>query len=279
MSGFPFYLDFIPHAQAPKTKLLVHTHAVYEVMYFYNGNCRYYVDGDWEPIEPGHLFITDGVTRHGPMLFPGCHRTIVHFDSMVVRPLLDQAAGVDLLQPFRELRCRLWKLEGCLQREAEDILERMVRFHNRDGLSAFNRLRHAFHELLLFIYDIAEASLVNRSAANPDRECHVRRAVDCIERHYAQELSLDRIAAEAHISKYHLTRIFKQETGMTVAQYVRAFRVAQAKALLLANRGRSLATIGQEVGFQQPSHFSAIFRQETGLSPEQYRRSIEMALQ
>lgn len=101
----------------------------------------------------------------------------------------------------------------------------------------------------------------------------LRRIVDYINEHLERDLTLAEIAAAAGMNPYHLSRAFKQETGLAPHQYVLRRRVERAKALL-AETELSIVEVGFRVGFQSQSHFTNIFRRLTGVTPRAFRRLL-----
>ena len=95
--------------------------------------------------------------------------------------------------------------------------------------------------------------------------------IEYIHDHLDAELSLDHLAAVAHVSPYHFARLFKNSTGLPPHQYVIARRVERAKELL-RERGRPpLAEVALEVGFADQSHFTRHFKRLVGVTPRQFR--------
>jgi len=89
--------------------------------------------------------------------------------------------------------------------------------------------------------------------------------------HLAEEFNLDRLAAQAGLSKFYFNRLFKSAMGVSPSQYLITLRIDKAKRLLRETKS-SVIDIGLEVGYTGPSHFAQLFRKETGLSPSDYRR-------
>lgn len=95
----------------------------------------------------------------------------------------------------------------------------------------------------------------------------LNRVVDYINAHLDRDLSLAAIAAEANMSRYHFSRLFKQSMGLSVHQYVIQCRVERAKQLLLQG-DLNVADIAYQVGFANPSHLSYHFKRLVGVTPK-----------
>ncbi|WP_167859604.1 bifunctional transcriptional activator/DNA repair enzyme AdaA [Paenibacillus cymbidii] len=98
----------------------------------------------------------------------------------------------------------------------------------------------------------------------------VRDAQAVIARRYTTGLTLDGLAREVGMSRFHLQRTYKREAGESPAASIAKLRVANAKELL---RGTALSVteIAHEVGFKSASHFSVAFGRQVGCSPVAYR--------
>lgn len=92
-----------------------------------------------------------------------------------------------------------------------------------------------------------------------------------IEAHYAEKLTLDRIAREAGHSKYYLAHQFRDDMGMAIYGYLTLFRISKSK-LLLQNTNMSVAAIAEQVGFNGVSNFIRTFSEYEGTTPHQYRK-------
>jgi AraC-like DNA-binding protein len=100
----------------------------------------------------------------------------------------------------------------------------------------------------------------------------LRRVLDHIEAHLGEELTLTGLAAVACLNPCHLSKTFKAALGVGPQRYVQQRRVERAKALLRAT-GLPLVAIAQDLGFSDQSHFTNVFRRETGTTPARFREA------
>lgn len=99
---------------------------------------------------------------------------------------------------------------------------------------------------------------------------HLRRARDHIDREYAAELDLDRLAAVAGVSKYHFARCFEAAYGETPIRYLTRRRIERAQDLL-RTANVTVTEVCILVGFSSLGSFSGRFSQLVGESPSAYR--------
>lgn len=112
--------------------------------------------------------------------------------------------------------------------------------------------------------ELSRAGLVDR---------RIRRAVELMHAQLERELPLEELAAAAHLSPFHFSRLFKKLTGATPHSYLATLRAARAQALL-AESDLSMTEVAARVGYASSSHFSKAFRRATGLSPRDFRRAL-----
>ncbi|MCK9860505.1 response regulator [Paenibacillus sp. ATY16] len=103
----------------------------------------------------------------------------------------------------------------------------------------------------------------------------IKQAKDYIQSHYNNEqLSLKMMAAHVRISPSHLSKVFSQETGQTLTEYLTQIRIGKAMELLKTTRSKSFE-IAFEVGYNDPHYFSNLFKKMTGMTPKEYRNQGE----
>ena len=99
----------------------------------------------------------------------------------------------------------------------------------------------------------------------------MNRAIDYINSNIFRDITIDEICKAIHISKYHFCRRFRENTGMTVMNYILKTRIVLAKNLLLSEK-LSVTDISNRCGFSSISYFCRVFKEETGLTPLEFRK-------
>jgi AraC family transcriptional regulator len=101
----------------------------------------------------------------------------------------------------------------------------------------------------------------------------VGRVADLVAADLSGCLTVDRLAAETHLSPYHFARAFKATVGQAPHAFVTAQRISRAR-LLLAGTALTVQEVALAVGFANLSHFRRVFRAHAGAGPAQYRSEV-----
>lgn len=96
------------------------------------------------------------------------------------------------------------------------------------------------------------------------------RAASYIQEHYTEDLSLDIIAGHLKVSPTYLSRIFTQEQGMGILEYLTDLRLRKARELLTQTNDR-IYEIAKKVGYSDAVYFNKVFKKHTGKTPKEYR--------
>lgn len=98
----------------------------------------------------------------------------------------------------------------------------------------------------------------------------ILRAVGVIQQRYWDQLTLSALARQVGMSKYRLSRRFRETVGVTLRDYLLKVRLERAK-VLLANRHISITEVAHNVGFGDLARFDKVFKRYTNLTPSTYR--------
>jgi AraC-like DNA-binding protein len=256
-------------------KMTFHSHPFYEIYYFHEGRCNYVIGPNVFTLAPGDLIVMHGMTLHCPN--PDANvpyiRSIIHFHPEFVHGFMNPSYTVPLMKPFEELRN--YRLQvGALKDEVEDRLLEMNQWYQSTEEHAYERFLLRFVDFLYLVSELCKKPLDSAYMPSSDRENHVQRVIQYIEAHYAEDISMEELERELHISRHYLSRVFKEWTGTTVFQFLYHRRINQAKTLFLVENDLSVSEVSVKVGFKHLAHFSRVFKQWEGCPPEKYRKQV-----
>ena len=92
-----------------------------------------------------------------------------------------------------------------------------------------------------------------------------------IEKNLSKRVSLRRISEHIHLSESYFSKIFKDDTGLSVVQYITLLRIQEAKKLLVYSQ-LTVNQISKTLGYNRTSYFCKIFKMATTETPHSYRK-------
>jgi len=145
-------------------------------------------------------------------------------------------------------------------------LREMQRFSRR-GIGRSQELAQNALEAALLLADEC-----NPRSTHTGHDPRIRDAIDHLVANLIEPPSTQAVADVCGLSRSHLTVLFKEQTGLTLGQFVEQHRLARARRLL-EHTGSSLQEIADELGFSSPFYLSTRFKRAFGESPREYRRA------
>jgi AraC-like DNA-binding protein len=267
-----------------------HSHNEYEIYLFHGGDCNYVINNKVYHLEPGDVILMNGLTLHRANPLPSkiYERSVVHFSPEIINSVLKTLQFQELLYPFDKFNNNLFRhIDKPLLTKIEHLIGKIhllfsgrdVRTFDTKDITLNNRyyeaqMKSLIIELLFLIYELSQTKKHELTYIESDKEQHVRRITDWIEKNYNEEVTLDSIAEHLNVSKYYISHIFKEVTGGTVMKYLMGCRVNRAKRLLETEPEKSVLEVGLESGFRHSSHFSRFFLEKVGMTPSNYRKEF-----
>lgn len=265
-SNFEFfhYKDMIPPV------IDFHQHTFYEVFFFISGNVDYIIEGKTYHLRPGDLIITNNKDIHKPDIKPGkpYERYVLWLDynffnhiNIYDEDLLscfEDAAQKDyrLIRPDDSSIITLKKISELICKEKSSSLfgsHIMTTSYIMEFLVTLSRCY--FDSLDMVKNDITENDITNR-------------AIEYINENISSDLTLDKISQEMFISKFYLSKQFKQFTGLSVYQYIIKKRLTISRNLI--KNGIPVTTAYSSSGFNDYSNYLKAFKREFGKNPSEY---------
>lgn len=226
-------------------------------------------DGEYQ-VGENEVIIIPASCPHELHMGPGCERELLLYEMNGVFTMKEFSA-------FRQMMAKPMYLDGShpCREQVRSIFFEIISIH-RSGTLLRNMHNYA---LLLRIYALlgehylttsatpAEVNSLQRQFSGEDA---FNRALDHLNKNYMDDITLDSLAAYAGFSRYTLSRMFRQHTGLTFTQYLSKRRVEMAMELLAGTR-IPVTQIALQCGFNSIATFNRVFREVKGCTPTQYR--------
>lgn len=110
-----------------------------------------------------------------------------------------------------------------------------------------------------------------RNAGGTSAKRDMQIVKEFLDQHYAKKITLDELAETFYINKYYLTRVFREQFGITITAYLLQVRITHAKQQLRFT-DLTIEKIGQDCGLSDANYFARMFKKIEGITPSEYRR-------
>ncbi|MFD0717178.1 response regulator [Paenibacillus sp. GCM10027626] len=153
--------------------------------------------------------------------------------------------------------------------QAEQALQ-TLQFQGTVGVRSYNELERRFQPIMQNregLFDEPETSA-------SEHRYLIAKAKKFVLASLHDELTLDLVASHVNVNRTYFSTLFKRETNQTFWDYVTSERIEAAKKLLL-NESLSAYHIGEKVGYKNPSHFSRVFKERVGMTPNEYKNRFQ----
>ncbi|MBD2865490.1 helix-turn-helix transcriptional regulator [Paenibacillus oceani] len=261
----------------PQSVEYFHTHQQIEILYVYEGSGHVILDDRFYAVSPRTL-----------LLFKPFQLHYIHMDIppkysstlfKVSPAFMDRCAlyfprCFDMVSDFlnRSDRRQIFRLNGSQHDQLEE------RFRSLDGvLRASPRNLHeeavilfALHFFIDFMTQMAPTADAGKPIKPLRKSQRVNEVLKWVDAHYKERFTLEKLADDLHFSATYISKLFRQQIGKSISEYVTEKRLEQAR-ILLQTESLSVEEIGEETGFNSPSYFIRMFKQKFGVPPHQYR--------
>jgi len=248
-----------------------HCHDHPEMAFVLSGEGKYHIEGEMYDVKEGDLLILNPGIRHQAIMSQDSEvpttEFFVGFSDVQIpgypRNYIPIPEGGHILHTSGELRQRIFRI--CSAMETENTVCREGRY--------FMLKAYLMQLILLVIREQCDPGTQSNGYAfeSVNKKYVVEQVLNYLEDHYAEKISLDRIAGNMYLSPFYISRIFKSETGDTPIRHLINIRLERAKELLQREQ-YSVQEIAAMVGYEDAYHFSKLFKKHYGLSPTQVRK-------
>lgn len=245
-----------------------HYHEFYKIIYFVDGKVDYKVEGKTYHLKPHDFVLVGANVIHRPEIDRSTpyERYIVYLSEAFVAE--ENERGESLRFCFEEAGRLQSRVVHFAPESCEQIVGCLMRMEQiegqKDAYMGDLLLKSAFLEfMVLFNRNVVEQpqSFITTAAYNEK----VIDVIAYIREHLSEELSVDILAKQCYLSKYHLMRQFKEATGYSIHRYINEKRIQAARRMILSGMPASKACY--ECGFRDYSTFARRFKMIVGRAP------------
>lgn len=251
-----------------------HFHKKHELYYLSEGSRKYFIGdstylvnaGDLVVIPPDQIHKTGGVDENGHT------RYVINFNEETIYPnfyLEQEALFAAFSTPVRVVRVPMRS-----RTLIESLFRRLCENYPEADEAAVMKRKILLSELLMYVNEF----ISNQSVDDADYGRVQNKLIEDIQKyisvHYRENLSLSEIATQFFISPSYLSRLFKRVTNLSIVEYTNGVRIMAAKTLL-EKSDMKVSELAESVGFSTTVHFNRLFKEGTGFSPHQYRKTYQ----
>lgn len=138
-----------------------------------------------------------------------------------------------------------------------------------------SKLEEIEEALAVMVENLKQKNIFHKDEENEESTAGgfiVKNAMQYMEEHYNEKLSLNKVAEKTFVSQWHLSKLLNKQEGKNFSEILNHIRIQHAKELLREPSYR-IADISEMVGFTDVAHFSRVFKKNEGISANEYRNT------
>ncbi len=249
-----------------------HFHEFDKVVVLLSGHVDYTVEDITYALKPWDVLLVKHHTIHKALIdkTEPYDRVIIYLDGKYFDRIMPTAGLMDCFEKAdKDARQRITPDDGQQEQLAAALEDYEAAMRDEElGAEAIRDTQMV--KLLVLINRIYTSGSSAPDRTEATRDPKIGAVLSYINENLGRELSVDELAEQAYLSRYHFMRLFKAQTGSTVHAYVRQKRLLYAARLI--REGESAARAAAESGFSDYSAFHRAFRECFGISPGQLKK-------
>ena len=249
-----------------------HFHEFDKVVVLLSGHVDFTVEDITYALKPWDVLLVKHHTIHKALIdkTEPYDRVIIYLDGKYFDRIMPNAGLMDCFEKAdKDARQRITPDDGQQEQLAAALEDYEAAMRDEElGAEAIRDTQMV--RLLVLINRIYASGSTGPDRAEATRDPKIGAVLSYINENLGRELSVDELAEQAYLSRYHFMRLFKAQTGSTVHAYVRQKRLLYAARLI--REGESAARAAAESGFSDYSAFHRAFRESFGISPGQLKK-------
>ena len=251
-------------------KLPSHYENVYQILFLLSGKIRYQVEGKEYIVSKGGMIVLNTLEEHTLEVLeypyeryliqirPDFFQQEVRYPEVIAVFIKRPADFSHLLTVTEPVWNYLYDVIGEMEREFQTKKKYWELYIGAN-------LRRMFITIFRECADLMSTMKIGTGVTV------AYNVMNYLNHHFAENITVDDVAAALFLNKDYIAHVFKEETGHSLMQYVISLRINQAKLLLLET-DRSVTEVAAACGYTDFTYFSKQFKQHANMSPSRFRK-------
>lgn len=247
-------------------EIAYHYHTFHKIILLLAGRADYAIEGEHYQLQPGDFVLVGRGSIHRPEVAEGdfYERVILYISPEYLRNLGNEDLSWCFLNAQKQFH---YVYHSSGNDSIRKLLYDLERAGSEGGFGNDILRRALFAQLMVAINrTVAEGGSVDAAAG----DTKVVELLQYLNAHLTEDLGIDELAARFYISKYHLMRRFRIETGYTIHNYITEKRLLLAQQML--EKPMPLWEVAEKCGYQDYSTFSRAYKKQFGYAPSKELR-------
>lgn len=260
-----YYNDTSPAKVPP------HIHDYFEFYFFLEGDVSIQIDDEPHPVNYGDMMLIPPQVKHCPVIrsTTSPYRRFVFWISRNYCNYLEQLSldYIYLMQHVQTHADYLFHFDYVTFNGIQSKVLRLLEEMRSDHFGKNAQISLCVNDLVLHLNRIIYER--HHTQRKTEAESLYQNLCSYMEEHLDENLSLEKLASEFFVSKYHIAHVFKDNLGLSIHQYITKKRLSKCCDGLIGNT--SITDAYQSFGFGDYSSFYRAFKKEYGVSPKEWQ--------